>query len=196
MLNKDSILQQAHSYFSATYYDKAIFLYSQLISLEPHNVEYQIYCVFCDIGYEDSAKAQSLFDYFSIAKDEDFEQAVKYVKDIILAYDGNHEKMMQIFKDIADTSVESINAIDYADFMELVKSRGSFKEAYQDIMFSTKVAIKSKDDMIDFINNLIENNFETTAYNYLDNFNKFFSYDKDFNKLYERLGEKTLGNKS
>jgi len=49
---------------------------------------------------------------------------------------------------------------------------------------------------LDFIDKLIENNFDKTAYNYLDGFNEFFSYDKDLTKLYERLGKKALGNKS
>lgn len=196
MKNNEKLLQQAHSFFTAKEYDKALFLYSQVLYTQPKNIEYQLYCIFCDLGFESDEKAQSLFDYFVVAKDEDFNAAVKYVQDIITAYDGDNNKMMGLLKDISTTNVEALNAIEYQDFMQLVENRGSFKEAYQDIMFSTKVAITSKDDLIDFIDKLIENNFDKTAYNYLDGFNEYFAYDKDLTKLYERLGKKTLGNKS
>jgi len=190
------ILQQAHSYFTAKYYDKALFLYSQIVSESPDNVEYKLYCLFCDLGFDNDEKAQTLFDYFIIAKEEDFEAAVKYVDDVINAYDGDNAKMLDLLKDISDTNVESLNAIEYDDFMELVKSRGSFKEAYQDIMFSTKVAITTKDDLLDFIDKLIENNFDKTAYSYLDGFNEYFSYDEALTELYERLGKKNSDSKS
>ncbi|MGB5867884.1 MAG: hypothetical protein WBG69_08460 [Arcobacteraceae bacterium] len=196
MGNIENLLKQAHSYFNAKEYDKALFLYSQVLSIEPTNIEYQLYCIFCDLGYESDEKAQSLFDYFIVAKDNDFQEAIKYVQDVINAYDGDNAKMMGILKDISTTSVESLNAIEYKDFMQLVQNRGSFKEAYQDIMFSTKVAITSKDDLLDFIDKLIENNFDKTAYSYLDGFNEFFSYDEDLTALYERLGKKKLGSKS
>ncbi|MEA2049204.1 MAG: hypothetical protein U9O56_00505 [Campylobacterota bacterium] len=195
-LQKKESLKLAASYFSARDYYKALFVYSQVLSLEPDNIEYQLYCIFCDLSNENEEKAQSLFDYFIVAKDVNLDQAITYVKDIINAYDGDNEKMLGLLKDISSTNVESLNAIEYEDFMELVKSRGSFKEAYQDIMFSTKVAITSKDDLIDFINKLIDNNFNSTAYNYLDGFNEFFAFDQEVGKLYERLGAADIENSS
>ncbi len=54
-------------------------------------------------------------------------------------------------------------------------------------MFSTKVAITTKEDLIDFIDKLIENNFNKTAYSYLDGFNQYFTYDEKLNDLYNRL---------
>ncbi|MEA3353146.1 MAG: hypothetical protein U9Q33_04940 [Campylobacterota bacterium] len=187
MVNTEDILKKAHSLFSAKEYDKAIFLYSQVVSTDPSNKEYQLYCIFCDVGLESDEKAQSLFDYFIVSKDIDFDEAVKYVEDVIEANDGDQDKMMTLLKDISHSSVEALNAIEYKDFMSLVESRGSFKEAYQDIMFSTKVAITTKEELIDFINKLIENNFRHTAYNYLDGFNEFFSYDNEVSNLYEKL---------
>lgn len=57
-------------------------------------------------------------------------------------------------------------------------------------MFSTKVAIEKKEDFYDFINRLIENGFNSTAYNYLEGFNEYFIYDKEIVKLYEKLQER------
>ena len=197
MVNVEALLKQGHSLFSSRQYDKALFVYSQALSTDPTNMEYQIYSLLCDVGYENDEKAQSLFDYFIVTKDEDMDEAVNYVQDVINALDGDNEKMMGLLKDISSSSVESLNAIEYKDFMDLVESRGSFKEAYQDIMFSTKVAITTKDDLVDFINKLIDNNFNKTAYSYLDGFNEFFSYDEDLTALYEKLEKRNkLDNKS
>ena len=194
MHNIEKVLEQAHTFFSQKEYDKALFLYSQVASLYPTNIEYQLYCIFCDVSYENDEKAQNLFEYFSVSKDLDFDDAVKFVQETLDTYDNENDKMINLLKDISNTSVESLNAIEYKDFMELVDDRGSFKEAYQDIMFSTKVAISSKDDLVDFIDKLIENNFNDTAYTYLDGFNEFFSYDKDLINLYEKLGKKNIDN--
>jgi len=196
MVNIEEILNQAHTFFRKKDYDKALFLYSQVTSLYPTNIEYQFYCIFCDVSYENEEKAQNLFEYFIVSKDLYFEDAVKFVQDTLNAYDNDNDKMLNVLEDISNNSVETLNAIEYTDFMELVEDRGSFKEAYQDIMFSTKVAISSKDDLVDFIDKLIENNFNDTAYNYLDGFNEFFSYDKDLINLYEKLGKKNIDNNS
>ena len=194
MINANDILEEAHGYFADKEYDIALFLYSQVLSIEPKNIEYKIYPILCDIGSENSDKAQALFEYFSIQKELNQEKAIEFVKDAISAYDGNNELMMKIFKDFSIQTIESLDAIDYEDFLNLVNSRGSFREAYEDIMFSTKVAIKSKKDLIDFIEQLIDNDFNTTAYSYLDNFQKLFAFDDDISKLYEKLGGKSLEN--
>ena len=59
-------------------------------------------------------------------------------------------------------------------------------------MFSTKVAIDSKDDFFDFVTKLIENDFNTTAYSYLEGFNEYFAYDSKIEELYKMLEEKKL----
>ena len=194
MTNSEQLLKQAHSYFIAREYDKALFLYSQVASLAPTNSEYQIYCLLCDFGYENDQKAQVLFDQFTIKKAKNLQKDIQYVQDFITAYDGDNEKMLDILKDISHKSVESLNAIEYKDFVELVNRRGSFAQAYQDIMFSTKVAITTKEELIDFINKLIENNFNSTAYSYLDGFNEFFSYDEELTALYKKLERKNIDN--
>lgn len=100
--------------------------------------------------------------------------------------------MIKILKELADSTIESLDAIKYDDFIKLVESRGSFRVAFEDIMFSTKVAIDSKEDFFDFVTKLIENDFNTTAYSYLDGFNEYFSYDKKLEELYKKLEEKKL----
>ncbi len=194
MIKTQEIIENAHGHFLSKEYDAAIFLYSQALSLDPFNFEYKIYPILCDIASEDSEKAQSLFDYFSIQKELNPDGALELIKEAIGAHDGNNELMMKILHDISTQNIESLDAIEYEDFLKMISTRGSFREAYEDIMFSTKVAIKSKDDLIDFIEQLIDNDFSKTAYTYLDNFQALFAYDVEISKLYDKLGEKTIEN--
>ncbi len=190
MINESRLLNEANSFFLERKFDKALFLYSQLSSNFPSNKEYPVYALFCDIATEDEEKALSLFDYFSVAKDENIEEALSYVEDTINAYDGDVDKMMEILSDLTNSTVDNLDAIRYEDFKKLIESRGSFKVAFEDIMFSTKVAIESKEDFFDFVNRLIDNDFNSTAYSYLDGFNEYFAYDTKIEELYKKLEEK------
>lgn len=192
MINEKKLLQSAHEFFLDKAFDKALFMYAQLISLFPDNKEYPIYALICDIAEDDEQKALSLYDYFSIVKEDDLEEGIAYVHNVIDAFDGDVDKMMSLLKDITESSVDSLDAIKYEDFKALVESRGSFRIAFEDIMFSTKVAIETKDDFFDFVTKLIENDFNTTAYSYLEGFNEYFSYDQKIEELYKMLEEKQL----
>jgi hypothetical protein len=99
---------------------------------------------------------------------------------------------MNILKDFSLQTTESLDGIKYEDFETLIKQSGSFKIAFQDIMFSTKVAITSKDEFYEFVNQLIDNDFKKTAYHYLDGFNEYFKFDKEIIKLYDKLGDKLV----
>ncbi len=196
MSNTQELIDNAHSAFVSKDYTRALFLFGHLSSSDPANEEYKLYAIFCDIASENEEKAQALYDYLTIAKDEDKDTAVQYVYDLIEAYDGDQEKMMMILKDITTQSIESLEAIQYEDFIHLVKDRGSFRVAFEDIMFSTKIALESKEDFFDFVEQLIENGFNTTAYSYLDSFNEYFSYDSNIEKLYKKLDESKVENKN
>lgn len=192
MINENRVLNDAHSLFAQRRFEKALFLYSLLVDNFPQKDEYKIYALFCDIALEDASKAIALFDYFTILKDDDLQEAIDYVKGVIKAYDGDIDKMMMLLKELNVTTVNQLDAINYSDFKKLIEQRGSFKVAFEDIMFSTKVAIESKDDFYDFVTKLIDNGFSNMAYNYLEGFNEYFIHDKEIVKLYKRLEEKSI----
>ena len=194
MIQEVQLLDKAHSYFTNGNYEKALFIYSQLCHEFSQNKEYSIYPVLCDIGLENDDKAQSLFDYFTISKNDDLAQALINVKDIIKAYDGDIDQMSRIMNDMSIQAQESLDAIKYEDFNTLVANRGSFRIAFEDIMFSTKVAISSKEQFFDFVEQLIENDFYSTAYKYLDGYNEFFTYDNKLEYYYKILESKKSDN--
>ena len=163
--NDLKILELANSLYASGKYLKAMQKYNELVSKYPDNEEFKLYILLCDIATENEEKSNMFYDYFTVAKIENLDNAIEYVKGMIKAYDGDVEEITKLLQEISSMAVESLDAIDYKDFLELVQSRGNFKEAFEDIMFSTKVAITSKDDFFDFVNKLIDNDFETSAYN-------------------------------
>jgi propanediol dehydratase large subunit len=68
--------------------------------------------------------------------------------------------------------------------MQLVASRGDFKEAFEDIMFSTKVVITNRDEFIDFIKHLSTEGFQEMALSYLDVASNAFGDDQEILALY------------
>jgi len=184
----EKLLKKAHRLFEIGDYTEALGLYSQVLAFEPENKEYKIYPLLCDIALEDPNRAEALFDFIQVEKSlNNLDFAIKYANDAIKAYDGNTELMMKLIKDVSKVTTQTLEAIDYKDFLNIVNQKGSFKRAFEDIMFSTKIAINSKEELIDFINRLVENNFENAAYSYLDGFSQILKYDEDINKLFEKL---------
>ena len=190
MIDEQRLVNIAGSLFLKTNFKEALFIYSQLSTNFPKQKEYELYALLCDIGYEDPNKALSLYNYFSIAKEINYENAFKDTKILINQYEGDINKMIEIINGLSSSSIDSLNVIRYEDFKSIIKTRGSFKIAFEDIMFSTKVAIESKEQFFDFVNKLIDNDFNTTAYTYLDGFNDHFAYDSKIEQLYKKLEAK------
>ena len=88
-----------------------------------------------------------------------------------------------------DESLEEQNAISYADFMEAVR-RGGFKSTFEDIMFSTRVMIDNRDDFLEFLQNLIKNDFIEMGLNYIETAAVMFAGDERLSALAREINEK------
>ena len=170
-------------------YKVAMLYYGNLLSQAPNNKEYRIKVLLCDIALEDEQKAQALFDYFTVEKEKNYDKAVHSMHDIIDAYDGDMDKLNALLSEFS-LPVESIEAISYDDFKAIVDSKSSFQEAFEDIVYSTKVIITERDDFLDFIQSLIDNSYYDTAYNYIENSISAFSFDPKIQELTQELKNK------
>ncbi len=88
--------------------------------------------------------------------------------------------------------IELEDGILYQDFKDIVNSGESFKDTFENIMFSTRVIITKKEDFIDFLDNLIEYGYTDMALTYLENALGSFPADESLRKLLQKLakGEK------
>ena len=120
-----------------------------------------------DLGIESREEAQALFDYYQAIKDQK-ENAAEIIDSLIRTLDHSKDTIRELLIDPIQEQIEYSDGIRYSDFLELVKSRGSFKKAFEDIMFSTKVIITNKDEFIDFVTKLSSEGFDEMALSYLD----------------------------
>lgn len=80
---------------------------------------------------------------------------------------------------------EELNGILYADFKRLSLERG-FKEAFEDLMFSSRVIFDNKEDFYEFLKELNHYGYYELAVNYIENMHEdSFIYDEFLRSLLE-----------
>jgi hypothetical protein len=77
----------------------------------------------------------------------------------------------------------------YSEFKEIVDDDGDFRRIFENIMFSTRVIITEKEDFVDFLDKLMENNYQEMAMSYLEGALAIHPNDKQLRKLLRRLAK-------
>ena len=177
------LLQRAEKEFLEGDYRMALQTYGLLLKDYPTMEEAKVGVYLSDLGIESEEEAQALFDYYQVIKKEK-ENAADIIDGLIESLSITKLKLNELLVDPIQEQVEYGDGIRYSDFLDLVKSRGSFKKAFEDIMFSTKVVITDKDQFIDFVTKLAEEGFDEMVLNYLDATSSLFGDDQDILALY------------
>ena len=182
-VNPDLLLERAEREFLEGDYQLALQTYGLLLKDYPTLEEAKVGVYLSDLGIESDEEAQALFDYYHIIKQER-ENAADIIDGLIESLSTTKMQLSELLVDPVQEQVEYSDGIRYSDFLDLVKSRGSFKKAFEDIMFSTKVVITDKDQFIDFVTRLAKEGFDDMALNYLDATTSLFGNDQDVLALY------------
>ena len=182
-VNPDLLLQRAEREFLEGDYRMALQTYGLLLKDYPMLEEAKVGVYLSDLGIESDEEAQALFDYYQVIKQEK-ENAADIIDGLIESLSTTKMQLSELLVDPVQEQVEYGDGIRYSDFLELVNSRGSFKKAFEDIMFSTKVVITDKDQFIDFVTRLAREGFDEMALNYLDATTSLFGDDQDVLALY------------
>lgn len=91
-----------------------------------------------------------------------------------------------VIQSIQDIDIDKNDGILYKDFKELEKDIG-FKEAFEDLMFSSKIIFTNKNDFLYFVKNLVKFGYEDIAMNYFENSGSFLFFDRDFLNFYKEI---------
>ena len=182
-VSQDLLLKRAEDEFLQGNYAKALRSYGLILKDYPTLDEAKIGVYLSDLGIESEEEAQALFDYYQMIKSEK-ENAVDIIDGLIENLDSSKHKLQELLIEPIEEQIEYGDGIRYSDFQELVKNRGSFKETFEDIMFSTKVVITNKDEFIDFVTQLANEGFDEMALGYLDASSSLFGNDQDILALY------------
>jgi len=182
-ISQDLLLKRAEHEFLQGDYANALRSYGLILKDYPTLDEAKIGVYLSDLGIESEEEAQALFDYYQMIKSEK-ENAVDIIDGLIENLDSSKHKLQELLLEPIEEQIEYSDGIRYSDFQELVKSRGSFKKTFEDIMFSTKVVITNKDEFIDFVTHLATEGFDEMALGYLDASASLFGNDQDILALY------------
>jgi len=182
-INQDVLLQRAEHAFLSGEYGNALRSYGLILKDYPSLDEAKIGVYLSDLASESGEEAQVLFDYYQMIKSEK-ENAVDIIDGLIENIDTSKQQIQELLLDPAQEQNEYNDGIRYSDFVKLVADKGSFKETFEDIMFSTKVVITNKDEFIDFVTQLSHEGFDEMALGYLDATSHLFGNDQDILALY------------
>ena len=186
-ISLDTFLSRAEELFTLGKYENALTTYGLLLKEYPSHSEAQIGVYLCDIGMESGEEAQALFDYYQIIKSEQ-EDAGEVMVKILTSLDSDKNEITKLLKPDTD-KIEYKDGIGYQEFLQFIEERGDFKRAFEDVMFSTKVILKNKEEYILFITALIEKGQETLALQFLDSIGNAFENDQEIYALYHKLNE-------
>lgn len=186
-ISLNTLLTRAEEQFTSGKYENALRTYGLLLTQYPSDSDAQIGVYLCDIGLESAEEAQALFDYYQIIKNEQ-DDASEVMVNLLTTLDVTQGKVAEILNSNEDKA-EYKDGIGYEDFLRFIDNRGSFKRAFEDIMFSTRVILKNKEEYISFIKKLIEKDQIELATQFLDSLSDGFENDQEIYALYHKLKE-------
>ncbi|WP_230056820.1 histidine kinase [Campylobacter suis] len=133
------------------------------------------FIMLCSLAKESPDEARMLFEY-SFSKDARNE-------------DNSLNEILEVLESKSiesDDELEEQDAIMYDDFKRLSNQNG-FKKTFENIMFSTRVMISNKDDFLEFVRDLIKNDFLEMSINYLESAAVMFGADERIDELFAEV---------
>ena len=191
-VSKFKILSQAKDSFTKAEYKTALEKFATVLQNYPNSKEAYNGVILSEMAMSGENGAEALFDYYEILKDEDKESADSIMEEILRNLNGSLDKLSEVFAEPLRDRLELEDGILYQDFIAILDTGVSFKETFENIMFSTRVIITEKDDFIDFLDKLIENDFAEMALTYLENALSIYPSDKLLHKLLKKLSKGQL----
>lgn len=185
-VNINRLLTRAEEQFSLGKYESAMTTYGLLLREYPTHSDAKIGAFLCDIGLESGDEAQALYDYYQIIKEEQQENATEVMRDLIDTLDITKDQIGKLLAPDED-KIDYQDGISYKDFLKFVEKRGDFRKAFEDVMFSTRVILKSKDEYIEFIRELIKRGQDSLAEQFLDSMSSSFEKSQEIYELYYEL---------
>jgi tetratricopeptide (TPR) repeat protein len=189
VISKYKILSQAKDSFSKAEFDVALEKFATVLQNYPNSKEAYNGVILSEMAMSGEGGAEALFDYYEILKEEDSEQADVIMSDLLSNMDGALDSLGEIFSEPIRDRLEAEDGILYSDFKNIIENGSSFKETFENIMFSTRVIIADKEDFLEFLDSLIEHGFNKMALNYLESALSVYPSDEKLRNLVTKLSK-------
>ena len=194
-INKYKTLALANESFSQSNFEQALRGYALVLKDYPMSKEAYNGAILAEMAMSGEVGAEALFDYYTVLRQDDAEQADIVLSEILETMDGTLEQLGELISQPLKENIAFEDGIMYAEFKEIVDEEGDFRRIFENIMFSTRVIITEKDDFVDFLDKLIENNYREMALSYLEGALAVHPNDEQLRQLLRRLAKgKTVEN--
>lgn len=181
-------LKRGVSSFYKKNFEDALLHFALALGETPDSKEAKISAILSELAMQREDEAIALYDYYLISKDSGVENSEKLVEDIVDSVDFTLESLEALFlEEEIEARINEENGIAYEDFKLFIEDKDSFREAFEDIMFSTKVIIHKKDDFIDFLEQLIDHGFKDMSMNYFESAVQLYPHDKKLQQLVKKV---------
>ncbi len=188
-VNKMKTLLEANENFGKSDFAQALRNYALVLQDHPNSKEAYNGAILAEMAMSGEEGAEALFDYYTVLREDDLEQANTILSEILETMDGTLEELGEIIAKPLKERIEFEDGIMYAEFKEIVDEDGDFRRIFENIMFSTRVIITEKDDFVDFLDKLMENNYQEMALSYLEGALAVHPNDKQLRALLRRLAK-------
>lgn len=181
-------LKRGISSFYKKNFEDALLHFSLALRERPDSKEARISAILSELAIEKEDESIALYEYYLISKDSGVENCEEMIEEIVDSVDLTLDNLEALFlEDDIEAKINEENGIAYEDFKTFIENKESFKEAFEDIMFSTKVIIHKKDDFIDFLEKLIDNGFKEVSMNYFESASQLYPHDEKLQQLVKKV---------
>ena len=174
-------IETAKNNFFKREYKKALLHFSLALKDQPYDLDAKIGVLLSDMAMDQEEEAMALFELYEVSRRE----GLTGVDDIIESLLSDDE--IEVIAEEAKVHQPYEDGIEYRDFISLLENRESFQRALEDLMFSTRIIIHEKEDFMEFVNLLIENNYSNLALNYLESALSLYPHDTFFQETLKQL---------
>ncbi|TLD82186.1 hypothetical protein LS68_004120 [Helicobacter sp. MIT 05-5293] len=187
ILNRNN--KKGFELLSAKKYQQAYEFFAKNLALDSDNTESMIGILLADMATDFEEQALGLYEYYQILLTQEISkrQAQKQMLETIKSFDKSTTKIFDTIKTIEALKADSINGILYEDFKRIAQTKESFKEAFEDLIFSTKIVFTNKSDFYEFLNYLVDNNYEDISMDYIESLKKNVFYDKEIEQILQKV---------
>jgi len=180
--------EQAFQAFENKNFDLALKLYSLALKLDPNDIDLKIGAILSDYAKEDELDASIMFDFYTSSTMLGDDKETIY-NEIIDSINYEDDFFVSLLSSLNSFNIIPDDGVEYKDLLEIAKQRG-MKKTLQDIMFSSRILINSKEDMMDFISLLYKYDFKDEALSYLESAISIFPQDKYFEEKFLELSKR------
>lgn len=186
----NSRLVKAKKLFLSKQYSAAINLYNDILLEHEDSKEARIGILLCDIASDNEEQAHKLFEYYEILKSQKIKDYADNILNIIELLDKNTNHFAKLVNDFEEAKINDIDGILYSDFKNLIKGNNDFKKMFEYAMFSTKIVFTKKDEFIEFLNLLIDNDLSDISIKYIETLNNEIIFDNKIQAILKKALDK------